>query len=735
MPTMKDIAKAAGVSQGTVSNVLNKKGCVSIEKIRLVEQAAKALGYRIDEQASRLRKGTSRTVAIIMPNIESSKYADMYMGIVSALESFGYSLRLSLTNDMPYKEKQAIEDAIAEKTCAILTVTCLSDPENYYKSPALKKTVVLFLDRCPNDGSCYFTFDYKLAAGMIGKRIAGLKKDKVKIITGNLQFDENNRFKAGLIEALPDLTESNFVEIPFNETSTEIYSLFSGKQAVEIFITANEQFAQQLMNVYHTIGKSQPPTIITLAPLRTVQDNRFENLALNYRKMGYAAAESILKHMTEKAQISSTVIKPSGFKYFSRQVAPTGEKTLRIISLNSPSAEALKCLSPNFTRHTGVKLEFKTYPRSSIYEHILSEDEHWDVIRLDVFSLSYLAPKLCYPLDLIDTDIESKFNSFLTGLHGNYGKVGDKTYALPFDVSVQMLFYRRDLFEDIKQIRSYYEKYKKTLVVPATYGEYNDVACFFTRLFNPDSPTLYGSSIALGTPGSAASEYLPRLLSMGGQIYGKNGLLRLSTPEAKAALENYIRTARYSDPHAVHSEGEIVDSFIRGNTAMTILYVHHAFRIVQAQDSEIAGIVGFAPVPGKKPLLGGGSLCVGKHSKNIDEAYRFICWATSNQIASELMMMGGISPCREAYEQQKIIDTYPWLAELEQNIQLGCRKTILSQQDFRLDQRGFEYRLGKLIIDAITGKKELDETLLEAQYIIDQMEKDMIHGGKIVAEE
>ena len=45
MPTIKDIAREAGVSHGTVSNVLNKTGKVSIEKIQLVEQAAKKLGY------------------------------------------------------------------------------------------------------------------------------------------------------------------------------------------------------------------------------------------------------------------------------------------------------------------------------------------------------------------------------------------------------------------------------------------------------------------------------------------------------------------------------------------------------------------------------------------------------------------------------------------------------------------------------------------------------------------
>ena len=51
MPTIKDIAREAGVSHGTVSNVINGRGNVSVEKIQLVWQAAEKLGYKVNSKA------------------------------------------------------------------------------------------------------------------------------------------------------------------------------------------------------------------------------------------------------------------------------------------------------------------------------------------------------------------------------------------------------------------------------------------------------------------------------------------------------------------------------------------------------------------------------------------------------------------------------------------------------------------------------------------------------------
>ena len=51
MVTILDIAKEAGVSHGTVSNVLNGKGNVSSKKMELVLKAAEELGYNLNNNA------------------------------------------------------------------------------------------------------------------------------------------------------------------------------------------------------------------------------------------------------------------------------------------------------------------------------------------------------------------------------------------------------------------------------------------------------------------------------------------------------------------------------------------------------------------------------------------------------------------------------------------------------------------------------------------------------------
>lgn len=92
-PTSKDVAKAAGVSQSTVSLVLGGKwtGRVSPATAASVQDAAERLGYRPNLAARNLRLGSTRTVMLVVPTLSAPFFGAVYEGAarVAARHGFG----------------------------------------------------------------------------------------------------------------------------------------------------------------------------------------------------------------------------------------------------------------------------------------------------------------------------------------------------------------------------------------------------------------------------------------------------------------------------------------------------------------------------------------------------------------------------------------------------------------------------------------------------------------------
>ena len=716
MPTIKDIALAAGVSHATVSNVLNKKGNVSSEKIRLVEEAAKALGYRIDEQASLLRKGVTRTVALILPDIQKAKYSDLYVGILNELEKHNYSIRLFLTENIPHKEQTAINCAIAAKTCAIVTVTCMENAEKFYHIPSLEQTPILFLLR--ESGSVSFpcfSFDYAKAGEFLAGHAKADGVTKPLIFIGNTSYSTHTDFLRGIQKVYPDLPDTAITSLKYGELSLDTYLAFEKNKSFDCCITSDHEIADQICYISQNSVPTFTAPLYSLSSLRALRDTRCNTLPLNYSRLGIDAAQSLISAIEHNTPLDSRIFSAANYCPLHHATVLSHAAPLKMLSLDSPTASALKCLIPEFTQQTGISVELDTYPLHTIYQHIVSSKlSNYDILRLDVSGFDYMAP---------DPHANQHFSSLLSGLADNYGYVDGTLYAFPFDISIQMLFYRKDLFENAMQTRSFYELTHHTLKVPATFDEYNEVARFFTQKFRPDSPTVYGTSVFLNNPSSTAAEFLVRLLDLNGQAYDEHGYLHISSPEALQALTNYLESASCANPEYVDSWEYIAQNFANGQSAMAILFVNHAAKIMQIPGAIASNQTGFAAVPGFRPLLGGGTLGICSSSSRKEDAYRFIRWATGDDIAARLMRMGGISPCRSAYEYTEILNTYPWLDDFEKNLKLGSRKTIFSKPGIHLDIHNFEVNLGQLIIDAYHGKRSLEETIWRAQLLMEEIEK------------
>ncbi|MDR3170135.1 MAG: LacI family transcriptional regulator, partial [Treponema sp.] len=131
MITIKDIAKLAGVSQGTASNVINRRGNVSTKKIHLVEEAARQLGYSINTQAKKLRQEKNHLLAIILPDIEQRIYRIFYTCLKAMCEGGGCETALYLTDNSPETEAIAFGQALSGRPEYLVAIPCSDSLEAY----------------------------------------------------------------------------------------------------------------------------------------------------------------------------------------------------------------------------------------------------------------------------------------------------------------------------------------------------------------------------------------------------------------------------------------------------------------------------------------------------------------------------------------------------------------------------------------------------------------------------
>lgn len=94
--TIKDVAEYAGVSNATVSNVINDKGKVSESTRRTVLQAIEELNYRPNASAQRrLQQSSQKSIGIVVKEIHNPYFADVIVGAQQKAEEEGYALMLS----------------------------------------------------------------------------------------------------------------------------------------------------------------------------------------------------------------------------------------------------------------------------------------------------------------------------------------------------------------------------------------------------------------------------------------------------------------------------------------------------------------------------------------------------------------------------------------------------------------------------------------------------------------
>jgi LacI family transcriptional regulator len=315
MPTIRDVAKRAGVAPITVSRVINNSGYVSQEKRDRVEAAVAELDYVPNILAQSFRSKQTRTIALILTDITNPFWTDVAHGVEDAAREHKFNVILCNTDESESRQVEYVSVLMQKQVDGILLVPARSTPE---ATGAIQKqgTAVVVLDRqvptadvdvvrCDSEGGAYQLVQHVLSLGH--RRVAVLTGPKDVSSAQDRVIGYRRAFLDANIDIIEDLIfYGKFVQASGYEMAQR--ALLVTPQPTALF-AANNFIAIGAWRALRDAGLHIPKDITLVAfddlPAGLVVDPFLTVAAQPGYEMGKQATELLLDRLT-----SDTPTKP-----------------------------------------------------------------------------------------------------------------------------------------------------------------------------------------------------------------------------------------------------------------------------------------------------------------------------------------------------------------------------------------------------------------------------------------
>jgi len=182
--SVKDVAATAGVSLGTVSNVLNRPDRVSERTRTRVEAAMAQLGFVRNESARQLRAGRSSALAYVMLDATNPFFTDVAQGIEDAAEKADLSLFICNSDNRSERELAYLTRLQQQRVQGIL-ITPVSPDDPTLDEVAARGTPVVIVDRTRSvDTHCSVAVDDVLGGQIATQHLLDLGHERLAFVGG-----------------------------------------------------------------------------------------------------------------------------------------------------------------------------------------------------------------------------------------------------------------------------------------------------------------------------------------------------------------------------------------------------------------------------------------------------------------------------------------------------------------------------------------------------------------------
>jgi DNA-binding LacI/PurR family transcriptional regulator len=310
--TLKDVAKRAGVSVRTVSNVVNNYEHVTEEMRRRVQIALRELNYQPNLPARYLRNGRSGVLAFAIPDLSNVYFSDIGNAVIAAAEAHSYNVLIDHTHGERAKERLVANGLRPHLIDGVILSPLALEPEDLDAHQPHLPVVLLgerFLD-VPYD---HITYDNVKAAHLATEHLLSLGRRRIAALGMqklSLGETETARFRLrGYIEALtraglPVDPQLIVRDIPYYSRShgaegmRQLLKLDSPPDAVFCF---NDHMALGAIRALYDAGRCVPDDVAVIG-FDDIEDGRFmipslSTIAPDKTKIGELAVSFLLSRI------------------------------------------------------------------------------------------------------------------------------------------------------------------------------------------------------------------------------------------------------------------------------------------------------------------------------------------------------------------------------------------------------------------------------------------------------
>jgi multiple sugar transport system substrate-binding protein len=389
--------------------------------------------------------------------------------------------------------------------------------------------------------------------------------------------------------------------------------------------------------------------------------------------------------------------------------APT---TIVVMTRVGPEGDAIKAVVPEYERITGNKVVIDEAGRDGYFERqaisLMAGTDVDVILYMSDYAAAWASAGLLAPMsDYLHSDESMDLDDFYPAMIDAFSYKGE-IYGLPTDVSTWLFHYNTKFLDETQ--------------VPETYDEYLELAKQFTKKYNPDSPTEYGTNVR-GMRGSESpiAEWFQILWAMGGELFDENWRPRFNDEIGVAALEFhsglFLEWGVVPPDVASLDAAGVIESFRQEKSAFLQHWNSDTVIFMDPERSpRVANNLGVTLIPGvrqpdgtirRTPLTHGWGLGIPASSRNKEAAADFIKWVTGTEAARIYLLAGGTPARQSVLSNPEFVSVRPELPILAETLKYAKAKPSIPEWAQISDI--LQVAHSRVFVGELTPKEALDD--------------------------